>query len=214
VSDTPLILPFDVEGAIVSVIDRHHAEHLAKLERLRGLQPRTFEPFATVVRMADATGVRLSGDTVPALLLGIIGAPILTRNEDDKIDAVFQLGMQITAMGEKRRDTILRRDVYAWTVVELVYQRLPRGRDAICNSVRLVDYEPVSESETQRTLADARLVWEIGVKDILAITGFLPPDDLPVPPNEGGPPDDPYTPPVPVPVTAVTVEIDRDPIVE
>jgi hypothetical protein len=210
--DPRLILPYDVEGAFVDLLDRRHAEHLAAEERRRGLTPRTFQPLATVVRMSDAAAVRLSGDTLPAVLLGIIGAPEFVRNEVDAIDAVFQLGMQVTVMGKKRGDTLFRRDVTAWTIAECVYARMPRR--GIVNSVRLVDYEPLSESDVQRTVGDARMVWEVGVTSVLTITGGLPADDLDWPPDAGGGPTDPYDPIDPRPTATPTFEIERIPIVE
>lgn len=213
--DPRLVLPYDVEEEILRVLGARHVEHLAAEERRRGVASRTFQPFATAVRWSDAAGIRLSGDTVPALLLGIIGAPDLVRNEDNGVDGVYQLGMQVTAMGQRRRDTIFRRDVYAWTVVECLLARVPRGRGNLINSIRLTDYEPTSDPDTQRTLADARLVFEVGVANVLSITGGLPPDDIEWPPEGGGPPDDPYDPVEPRPtVTSATFEIDRRPIVE
>src|SRR5262245_2897121 len=104
--DTALVIPYDVEGVLIALIKRRHVEHLAKAERLRGEAPRTYQKFATVVRMSDAQGVRLAGDSLPACLLGVIGAPQFDRNEDDDIDAVYQLGIQITVMGQRRRDVI------------------------------------------------------------------------------------------------------------
>jgi hypothetical protein len=210
--DPRLVLPYDVEGVFVDVVGRRHAEHLAAEERRRGDAPRTYQPFATVVRMSDTAAVRLSGDTLPALLLGVIGAPDFARNEVDGIDAVYQLGMQVTVMGERRRDTLLRRDVMAWTLVECVYARIPRR--GIVNSVALVDYEPLSESDKQKTLGDARLVWEVGVANVLSIAGGLPADDVDWPPEAGGPPADPYDPIDPRPGATPTFEIDRVPIVE
>jgi len=162
--------------------------------------------------MSDTAAVRLSGDTLPAVLLGVIGAPEFVRNESDGVDAVFQVGMQVTVMGQKRRDTLFRRDVTAWTLAECLYARTPRR--GIINSMRLTDYEPLSESDTQRTLGDARMVWEVGVKDVLSITGGLPADDVDWPPEGGGPPDDPYDPIDPRPDARPTVDIDRVPIVE
>jgi hypothetical protein len=214
VTDPKLVLPHDVEGVLLDVIVRRHPEHLAKLERLRGLTPRTFQHFVTTVRMSDASAVRLSGDTTPALLLGVIGAPSFVRNESNSLDAVFQLGMQITAMGKRRSDTLLRRDVLAWTVVECVYQRVPRGSGGLINSVRLVDYEPVSEANEQRTVGDARLIWEVGVTGVLSITGFLPGDDRTWPPEAGGAPEEPYDPIEPRPTAVPTFEVDRVPLVE
>jgi hypothetical protein len=210
--DPRLILPYDVEGVLVDVVDRRHAEHLAAAERRRGDPPRTYQPLATVVRMSDAAAVRLSGDTLPALLVGVIGAPDFQRNEVDGIDAVFQVGMQVTVMGKRRRDVLLRRDVTAWTIVECIYARVPRR--GIVNSVRLVDYEPLSEGDEQRTIGDARLIWEVGVANAVSITGGLPADDLDWPPEGGGPPTDPYDPIDPRPDARPTFEIDRVPIAE
>jgi len=210
--DPRLVLPYDVEGVFVDVVGRRHPEHLAAAERRRGEAPRTYQPFVTVVRMSDAAAVRLAGDTLPALLLGIIGAPDFRRNEVDGIDAVFQLGMQVTVMGQRRRDTLLRRDVMAWTLVECIYARVPRR--GIVNSVALTDYEPLSESDNQRTLGDARLVWEVGVANVLSITGGLPADDQTWPPEAGGPPVEPYDPIDPRPEARPIVEVERVPIVE
>lgn len=213
-TDTPLVLPYDIEGVVATVLRERHPEHLAKMERLRSLAPRTFQQFVTIVRMSDAAGLRLSGDTTPACLLGVIGAPSFVRNELDNVDAVFQLGMQVTVQGTKRRDVIMRRDVMAWTAVECLYQRLPRGSDGLINSVRLVDYEPISESETQRTVGDARLVWEVGVTNVLSIAGFLAASDSDWPPGAGGAPADPYDPIAPRPTATPSFEFERIPIVE
>jgi hypothetical protein len=165
--------------------------------------------------MSDAAAVRLSGDTVPAVLLGVIGAPDFKRNEEDAVDAVYTVGMQVTVMGQKRSDTLYRRDVTAWTLVECLYQRARRGSDGLINSLRLTDYEPLAESDTQRTLGDARFVWEVGVANVLTITGGLPPEGVVDPGEPGGPPPTPYEDPEP-PATAtdVTFTLDKQPIVE
>lgn len=202
--DSPLVIPHDIEGVIVDVIKARHPEHLAKAERARGVNPMTYEQFATVTRMSDAQALRLTGDTVPALLLGVIGAPQWVRNEDDGIDAVYQLGMQVTVMGQKRADVLLRRDVMAFTVIECVYQRVPRR--GLINSIRLEDYEPLSEADSQRTLGDARMVWEVGVANVLSIGRGLPADDSTWPTEAGGAPAAPYDPlePYPEPVGSIT----------
>ena len=212
--DSRLVLPYDVEGVLVDVIRRRHPEHLAKLERLRDVKPKTFEQYKTIVRMADSAGVRLSGDTVPACLLGVIGAPSFTRNEEDGFDAVFQVGMQVTVMGTRRRDTILRRDATAWTTIECMLQRVPRGSNGLINSVRLVDYEPLADSENQRTLGDARMVFEVGVVNVMTITGWLPADDNPWPSDAGGAPQEPYDPVAPRPSAVPTFTVDKQPLVE
>jgi hypothetical protein len=213
-ADARLVLPHDLEGVFVDVIKRRHPEHLAKLERVRGVDARTYKHYATVVRMADSAADRLSGDDVPACLLGVIGAPAFVRNENDGVDAVFQMGMQVTVMGSRRVDTLLRRDAYAWTTIECVYQRVPRGSNGLVDSVELVDYEPLAESDTQRTLGDARMVWEVGVRDVLTITGGLPADDNPWPPDAGGAPEDPYDPVPPGPEPNLTFTLEREPLVE
>lgn len=214
-TDSRLVLPYDVEQVLVDTIDARHAEHLAKCERLRGVGPRTFQPYATVVRMSDAGAMRLSGDTVPACLLGVIGAPRFVRNELDAFDAVFQVGMQVTVMGQKRRDTLLRRDVMAWTTVECLIQRTPRGGDVLVSGVRLMDYEPLAESDTQRTLGDARMIFEVDVPNVMSIGGFLPADGRDWPAEAGGAPDEPYDPIAPRPTAdTVTFTVDRRPIVE
>lgn len=202
--DSKLVIPHDIEGVFVSVIKARHAEHLAKAERERGVQPRTYEPFATVTRMSDAQALRLDGDTVPALLLGVIGAPSFVRNEDDGIDAVYQLGMQVTVMGKKRADVLLRRDLMAWTAIECIYQRVPRR--GLINSIRLDDYEPMSEADSQRTLGDARMVWEVGVTNVLSIGRGIPADDSTWPAAAGGAPEQPYDPlePYPEPTGSIT----------
>lgn len=213
--DSPLVIPYDVEGVIVDVLKRRHPEHLAKAERLRGVSPRTYQTLKTVVRMSDAQSLRLSGDTTPALLLGIIGAPEFERNESEGIDAVFQLGMQLTVQGQRRRDVIEKRDVLAFTAIECMYQRLPRGNvPGKISSVRLTDYEPLADSDTQRTVGDARMIWEIGIANVLSLTGYLPADDSMWPPEGGGAPEDPYTPPEDLPQANPQFTLDRRPIVE
>lgn len=205
--ESELLIPHDIEGVILDVLKRRHVEHLAKLERQRALNPQTFQPFVTIVRMSDAQSLRLAGDTLPALLLGVIGAPTFERNEDDGIDAVYQLGMQITVEGQKRGDTLLRRDVMAWTAIECMYQRVSR-RGPI-NSVRLTDYEPLSEADSQRTIGDARLIWEVGVANVLTIARGIPADDSEWPAEAGGAPAAPYDPLEPLPEAQTSVKLGK-----
>lgn len=210
-TDTPLLLPYDLEGVLVDVLKRRHTEHLAKLERLRALRPKTFEGFNTVVRMSDAQSLRLTGDTLPALLLGVIGAPQFIRNEDDGVDAVYQLGMQVTVMGKNRVDVLLRRDALAWTAIECMYQRVPRR--GVVRSVQLMDYEPLSDATSQRTVGDARMVWEVSAANVLKVVG-VPADDSAWPVEAGGAPEDPYQAPEDLPLAEeITFDLERKPIV-
>lgn len=214
-TDPRLVLPHDVEGVLVNVLKKRHPEHLAKMERLRELPAQTFEQYATIVRMADAAAERLSGDTVPACLIGVIGAPAWERNELNNVDAVFTVGMQVTVMGTKRSDTLFRRDVMAWTTIECLLQRVPRGSNGLVDSLRMTDYEPLSESDTQRVLGDARVIFEVGVPNVLSLTGGLPADDSDWPPEAGGAPVDPYDDVAARPVASpLTFEVSREVIVE
>lgn len=231
--DTALTLPYDVEGVFVDLIRDLHVEHMAKLERQRGVNAEVFQTYQTVVRMSDAQGIRLSGDTTPCLLLGIIGLPTFARNENDCLDAVYQLGMQVTVMGQRRRDTLLKRDAFAWTTIECVYQRLPRGAraailpvdpehdgrlatnqpPAVIRSVALTDYEPVADGDTQRTVGDVRLIWDVGVANALSIRGGWPVEGSDWPSEAGGAPEAPYDPQAPWPGADPKVLIDKKPVV-
>jgi hypothetical protein len=213
-----LIVPDVVEDLIVDVIRRRHPEHLAKLERQRGKAAETYERYATVSHMAsEAADARLSGDTLPACLLGFIGTaatPIQTEN--DRLNVALQLAMQVTVLGQRRRDTLRRRDVMAWTTIECVLQRVPRNGPVA--SIRLTDYEPVEERDEQRILAEARVIFEVTVADMVTVIGGLPADDTPWPaggPNSGPPDGEPYTPPLgPPEATDVTFAVEKHPIVD
>lgn len=214
-TDSALVLPHDVEGVIVQTVIDHHKEHLAKVERARGMQPRSIKPFATIARMSDSQGLKLSGDTLPVVLFGIVGAPQWERNEQEGIDAVFQMGCELTVRGQRRSDTLLRRDVMAFSLIECLYQRVPRGRGSFLSDLRLTDYEPIADADNQRTIGQARMIWEVGATNVMSITGFLPPTDLAWPADAGGVPPDPYTPPQPRPTAdSVTFTLDRRPITE
>ena len=81
--------------------------------------------------------------------------------------------------------------------------------------MRLTDYEPIADPGKQRTLGQARMIWEIGVTNVLSITGFLPPTDSEWPPEAGGAPTDPYTVPEPAPTaTEVTFTLSKEAITE
>jgi hypothetical protein len=216
VPETALVTPDAVEDLLVDVIRRRHPEHLAKLERERGLDPETLERYRTVSHMAaEGTDARLSGDVLPACLLGVIGtAGEPTMTEDNRLNVALQLGMQVSVLGQRRRDTLRRRDWTAWTTIECVLQRVPRSGPVA--SIRLTDYEPVEQTDEQRVLAEARVVFTVTVADMLAVIGGLPVDTTPWPPGGPlGPPATPYEPPAPAPdVAEVTYTIDKEPIVE
>jgi hypothetical protein len=163
-----------------------------------------------------------------------VGLPNFRRNENDCLDATFQVGMQITVLGQRRRDVLLKRDAFAWTTIECIYQRLPRrvlgavpeynpaedGRlasnqpPAVIRDVALTDYEPLADGDTQRTVGDVRMVWEVGVANALSIRGGLPVDDSDWPEEAGGAPTDPYTPQEPWPQAQPTAVYEKRPLVE
>lgn len=190
-SDSRLVTPDLIEDLAVEVLKARHVEHLAKAERARGLAPRTLEPLKTVSHMA-AQDVRLSGDKLPAVLVGFIGlAGTPVRNELDTLDAELLLGVQVSVIGPKRRDTLRRRDITAWTVAECLLERMPR--DELVARVSWTDAEPVEEEDTQRILGEMRMVFSVGIESMVAIAGGLPPHNTDWPaggPN--GPPEGPY----------------------
>jgi hypothetical protein len=214
VPDAQLITPDQIEDVFVDVIRRRHPEHLAKLERLRGLEPETLERYRTVTHLAaEGADARLSGDILPACLLGVIGtAGEIVVTEDDKLNVSLQLGVQISVMGQKRRETLRRRDWITWTTVECILQRVPRNGPVA--SIRLTDCEPVETADAQRVLAESRLVFTVTVADMVALRGGLPVDNSPWPAGGPlGPPSSPYAPPADPPdVTDVSFSVDKEPI--
>lgn len=213
-ADSRLVTPDEIEDLAITVLKDHHAEHLAKLERARGKPPETYERLVTVSHMA-AEGLRISSDTLPAALVGVLGdSGESVRNERDALDVPLQLGIQVSVLGQSRRDTLRRRDATAWTVIECLLQRLPRA-DTVA-TIRLTDWESLAEADTQRILGDYRIVFEVTVADMVAIVGGLPPTNTPWPPGTpGGPPAAPYDPPEPLPqASSVTYSLSKEPIVE
>lgn len=203
--DSTLTTPDQVEDVVIDVLRRRHAEHLAKLERQHGLAPETLERYATVSHLAsDEAQARLSTDVLPAVLIGVVGSGgVPDLNEYDKLNVPMTLAAQVTVMGNKRRDTLRRRDWMAWTTIECVVQRVPRHGPI--DSVTLTDWEPVTQSDAQRILAEARIVFTVTVADAVTVRGGLPPDDTPWPP--GGPNGAPATPYDPVPAAPVATDI-------
>lgn len=211
-SESTVITPDQVEDVFIDVLKRRHPEHLAKMERQLGLDPQTLERFVTVSHLAsDEANARLSTDVLPAALVGVIGSAATPEvNEYDKLDVPMLVAVQVTVMGQRRRDTLRRRDWTAWTTIEAVLQRVPRHGPI--NTVALTDWEPVAQTDAQRVLAEARIVFTVTVGDALTVVGGLPPDDTPWP--VGGPngaPATPYEPPAPAPVaTEVTFTTNKE----
>ncbi|WP_217913232.1 hypothetical protein [Miltoncostaea marina] len=210
-SDPTLIAPCDVEDLLIEVILRRHPEHLAAQERRRGLKPETLERLKAVRHLAAQEAFQ-SGDTMPACLVGSLGtAAAPARNEDDAIDVTLRVALEVAVMGRSRRDTLRRRDITAWTVIECVLQRTPRL--GIVSAIQLVDVETVEFAQAQSMRGHARASFEVTVPSAASMAGLPADDALWTPGSPGGPPPDgePYAPPVPLPpVTAIDAEILRE----
>jgi hypothetical protein len=211
-----LITPDVIEDACIDLLERRHPEHLAELERERGLDPQTIERLKTI-DLLIGDGVRLREDKPPVALLGIFGtdnAP--ERDKNGRLTFVWTLAVQVTAVGTNRRDVIKRRGWYAMTVAECIAGRLPRHADPI-DAIALVDVDFTNGTTTidkrPRTVGEAQLLFSVRVRESMDLQA-LPPDDSPLPPGSpGGPPADPYTPPEPWPVASdVTSTVDKEPL--
>lgn len=208
--DLPLVTPAEIEDLAVEVLRERHPEHLAAHERRRGLEPETLERLRTVSHLAAQDEV-LSGDALPAALLGVVGTSgEPSRNEDDAIDVPLALGMEVAVMGQARRDTLRRRDWIAWTAIECLLQRLPRSE--IVGSIRLRDVEPIVDAQAQRIRGAVRVMFEVWVPDALSLLGLPGHADERWPDGAaGGAPATPYAEPVPLPVVAeAEADVDRE----
>lgn len=211
----PLVTPDVIEDACIDVLDRRHPEHLAKLERERGLAPETIERLATV-GLLIAEGVRLREDKPPAALLGLFGtdnAP--ERDKNDQLTFVWTMAVQIVALGTNRRDVIKRRGWYTMTVAECLLARLPRAAEPV-DALRLIDVDFTNGRTTEqraRTVGEGQLLFSVRVRESMD-QRVLPADDTPLEPGTpGGPPAEPYTPPEPwPPATDVHSDTDREPL--
>jgi hypothetical protein len=215
-ADSPLVTPDQIEDLAVDVLTRRHPEHLAKLERLRGLRPQTLARLRTIVHFAHPDAQANPSDkNMPAVLIGHIGMSSAERDETERLNTTIQLGVQVSVLGKNRLDTIRKRDWTAWTVAECLLQRMPRNGPV--HSIALVgDAEPLATGDRERTLGDYAFVFDVEVVGMLTLVGGLPTDDTAWPPGgPGGAPGRPYDPPVALPrASRVTVTLDKDSIVE
>lgn len=212
-SDPRLIVPADVEDLVIDVVRARHTEHLAALERSRGLAPETLERLRTVGHLS-AAGARNVGDQEPSVLVGSIGLDgEPRRNADDGLDVTLSVAAEIAVIGTSRRDVIRRRDLTTWSVVECILQRLPRTGTPV-TAVRLRDVETLEETDGNRIRGSARILLAVDVEDAVSLRGLPAHGDPNWPPGTpGGPPPDgePYADPLDPPVaTDVTFTIDRE----
>lgn len=213
-----LLTPDVVEDTLIDILRRRHIEHLAALERDRGLNPRTIEPLKTIDRLAGS-GVRLREDKPPVLLLGLFGTSSVTRSRSRNtpasqpvLDMDWELHMQLVVVGVDRRDTIKRRGWYAMTIIECLLQRVPLDQDVIDQIVFTgQDFSNGIETGTSaRTVGEAQLTFTVTTK---AAVGFryLPPDDTTLTPGTpGAAPAASYDDPVPWPEASPVGPADVD----
>lgn len=200
--DARLVTPVEVEDLAVEVLRARHVEHLAAHERRHGLAPRTLERLRTVSHLAAQSDL-LSGDKLPAALIGSPGLAVEPqRTADQTLDLVVSLGVEVTVIGQGRRDTLRRRDWTTWTVIECLLQRLPRG-DTI-NQIRLQDVQSLEQADAHRIRGQARVLFAVvarGAVDVRVRSHDDPRWPLPA---------DPYLPPADGPVvTSVEIDVER-----
>ena len=207
-TDPPLITPDVIEDRLIATLRDHHLEHLAAQERRRGLEPRTLEPLATISHLA-AAGDAQSGDAMPRCLIGWAGfAEAATPNERDTLDVRHTFGVEVAVIGQNRRDTLRRRDWTAWSAIECLLQRTPRDEHVV--SIDLVDVEAIEDIDRQRIWGAVRFLLQVFVVDALALTTLPAGDEWP-PGLPGGPPEEPYDPPVALPpATDISTTITRE----
>lgn len=200
----PLVTPDLIEDPCLEVLRTLHRQHLAKLERERGLPPRTIQPLQTV-DLLIGEGVRLREDKPPVALLGLFGterAP--ERDKNGSLTFDWTLAVQIVTVGTDRRDVIKRRGWYAMTVAECLMQRLPRHAEPV-DALELLDVDFTNgrtQDQRPRTVGEAQLLLGVRVRASLSLDD-LPSADTDWPPGTpGGPPADDYTPPEPWPHVA------------
>lgn len=201
---TPLFTPDQVWAPAIDVLRRRHAEHLYRLEQLRGLPARTIEPFKTVDVLAYE-GHRFKNDALPACLVGVsgpTGQP--TRTAADTLNIDWVLAVEITVHGVGRDDIARRCDWYSMTVAECLLNRLPRHDQCPVRGLEWLDLEldTVEQPEITRSIGQARLLFAFHTPDAVSLD-VLPADDSPITPGTpGGAPASPYEPALPWPAVA------------
>lgn len=207
-----MILPVDITNVFVAVLRRRHQEHLAALERERGLKVGTFKrpTFEVMAR----PGGRTRDQKGPIVLVGVI-VPLNQQTEaDGSVTVTWQVLIEVHAEGRARdrADLVLRRDAIAWTVAECVLQRIPRSGQPI-DAIDFVDaaHGDAPSDVAGEVTASAVLDFDVTIRDAFSVNG-LPVDDTPLPPGSpGGPPATPDSPAVPWPqIGSISDEIIKD----
>lgn len=204
-----LVTPDLVSDACITVLEDYQHFHLAPFEAERGLAARTIEPLKTIDVLAGE-GFRLRQDRPPAALLGVFGTSSAPENTKNGLTFVWTLAVEVTVVGTDRRDVLKRRDWYTMLVAECLLQRLPRIAAPV-DVLELADVQLVNGADEgrQSVVAEGRLLFDVTVRQSLEPRA---PYDVTLPPGSpGGPPEDPYDPPVALPaVASATTTISKE----
>lgn len=221
-----LVTPDMVWKPAVHVLRRRHTEHLGRLERQLG-HPGHIEPVKAIDVLA-LDGERLKTDVSPCILVTAAGTVTEPRRKAETVELDWMLAMEITVAGRDRMDTVTKLGWYTMTAIECLLQRVPRsqlGTDPITltedqlatpsaiQSLTLRDVDLIAsrQPEAQRTLAQARVQFDVGTGASISLgDDALPADDTDIPPGTpGGAPEDPYDDAIPwPPVATVTASVD------
>lgn len=213
-SDTYLFTPDLLEDLAIETIGHSRdgaagiLYHLAKLERARGLRPRTLERPKTISHMANPEAAsQLSGDELPSVTFMCSGARAeAERTEDDTLNLAVTLAVRVNVAGQAKRDTLRRRDWLAFAVIECLMQRLPRH--GLVSRLDLFDFEPIEHTDDRRIRGEYSLSFNAAIPDAIS----LPPSyGLDYRASPAG--SDPYGPPTEPPaVESITPGIVKVPL--
>jgi hypothetical protein len=144
---------------------------LAKLERLRGLAPRTLEPPKTVSHMANPdAGQQLSGEQLPSITFQCSGARSEAEHtEEGTLNLAVTLAMRVNVQGNTKRDTLRRRDWTAFAAIETLMVRMPRH--SLVARIDLADFEPVEHGDDKRIRGEYSVVFNVWIPDAVRLVG-------------------------------------------
>lgn len=176
-----LITPAEIEDVVIDVLRRRHGEHLAAQERRHGLQADTLERLNVSHLMAQDE--RTAEVPLPSALVGWAGtASEPTRNEDQALDVTHLFALEVTVGGNRRRDTLRKRDWLGWVAIETILQRTPRS--GFIDTVRLRDVEPVEYERGGGLIGVTRALFEVWIPSAVSLNGLAADDDGRWPPAD------------------------------
>lgn len=152
-------------------------DHLAG----EGFRERKDKPPCALIGLFGDSAEPLKGNARP--IASPTGGPASSRGMT--LGMTWTIAVEVTVIGQSRRDVLQRRDWYGYTVAQCLLQHTERKGDPL-DAFALIDADLTSgaEGETSNTLAQARFIFEAVVHDALPLT-----------PEFRERPDDPYVPP-------------------